>query len=383
MARVLVAEDDRHIRELLVDILFDAGYDVFQAKDGGAALEQAVKERPDLILLDVWMPVLDGFQVLDKLRDNPEIQSTPVVLLTAMPVIDGEQRGIRLGVDHYIPKPWSRETVELTVKVALREGQSAADEDEDEPEMWAGSSAQRKASSDSESQQYIPAGDALDLLARKLGGGIPLASFTLIEGTPTAGKSVLCQHLAYASLLDDRGVAYFSSECTPTGLMKQMDSIGLKAAKYLEKGRIDIYPVQDPDNENDSGSLLGALAQDIGHVSSQSDLVIVDAVTRLVSSSTSKDVIEFFSSILSLRSKGKSVIIVAHSYAFDDNLLGRVADMCDTHLKMSTGKMRSRVVRMAEVVKADNVKLDTDNVISFEVEPGTGIKIIPFSRAKA
>ena len=182
--------------------------------------------------------------------------------------------------------------------------------------------------------------------------------------------------------MDGRGVAYFSSEYTSTGLMKQMDSIGMRTAKYLEEGRIDIYPVQDPDNENDSGPMLGALAQDIGHVSSQSDLIIVDAVTRLVSFSTSKDIMEFFSTMRSLCSKGKTVIIVAHSFAFDDNLLGRVGDMCDTHLKMSTGKIRSKVLRIAEVVKADNVKLDTDNTVSFEVEPGTGIKIIPYSRAK-
>lgn len=170
MATVLVAEDDQYIRELLVDILFDAGYDVFQAKDGGAALEQAAKERPDLILLDVWMPVLDGFQVLDKLRGNPEIQSTPVVLLIGMPAIDGEQRGMQLGVKHYIPKPWRPETVERIVRVALRERQSAAGEEEHGQEMWAGSAAQRKAPSDSNSQQYIKSDEALELLARKWGG---------------------------------------------------------------------------------------------------------------------------------------------------------------------------------------------------------------------
>ena len=382
MARLLVAEDDRHIRELLVDILFDAGYDVLQAKDGGAALEQAVKERPDLILLDVWMPVLDGFQVLDKLREHPEIQSTPVVLLTAMPLIDGEQRGMQLGVYHYIPKPWARATVEMTVRVALREGQKAVDQEKDGPEMWAGSSAERKMPSDSASQQYIHTDDALTLLGRKMGGGLPLASFTLIEGTPAAGKSVLCQHLAYGSILDGRGVAYFSSEYTSTGILKQMDSIGLRVAKYLEEGRIDIYPVQNPDDENDAGPMLGALEKAIGHVSSQSDRVIVDAITRLVSLSTSKDIMAFFSSMRRLCSKGKTVIIVAHSYAFDGNMLGRVGDLCDTHLKLSTGKIRSKVVRMAEVVKANNVKLDRDNIISFEVELGTGIRIIPFSQAK-
>ena len=383
MATVLVAEDDQYIRELLVDILFDAGYDVFQAKDGGAALEQAAKERPDLILLDVWMPVLDGFQVLDKLRGNLEIQSTPVVLLTGMPAIDGEQRGMQLGVKHYIPKPWRPETVERIVRVALRERQSAAGEEEHGQEMWAGSAAQRKAPSDSNSQQYIKSDDALDLLARKLGGGIPLASLTFIEGAPTSGKSVLCQHLAYGSLLDGHGVAFFSSEFTSTGLMKQMDSIGLGTARFLKQGKIDIYPVQDPDNQEDSGPILGALAQDIGHVSSQIDLVIVDSITRLVSFSTSRNIMGFFSTMRSLCGKGKCVIIVANSYAFDDNLAARVGDISETHLKMSTGKMRSKVLRMVEIVKANSVKLDTDNVLSFEVEPGTGIKIIPYSRAKA
>lgn len=165
------------------------------------------------------------------------------------------------------------------------------------------------------------------------GGGIPLASLTFIEGAPTSGKSVLCQHLAYGSLLDGHGVAFFSSEFTSTGLMKQMDSIGLGTARFLKQGKIDIYPVQDPDNQEDSGPIPGALAQDIGHVSSQIDLVIVDSITRLVSFSTSRNIMGFFSTMRSLCGKGKCVIIVANSYAFDDNLAARVGDISETHLK--------------------------------------------------
>ena len=178
-------------------------------------------------------------------------------------------------------------------------------------------------------------------------------------------------------------MAYFSSEYTSTGLIKQMESIGLGAATSLKEGRLDIYPVQDADSDSEAGPMLGALALDIANVSSQSELVIVDAVTRLVSFCTSSDTMKFFSAMRNLCSKGKTVIIVSHSYAFDDNLLARVSDLCDTYLKMSTGKMRSKVLRVAELVKVDNVKLDSDNTISFEVEPGTGIKIIPYSRTKA
>ena len=100
MTKILVAEDDQYIRELLVDALFDTGYDVIEAKDGSAALEKASQEQPGLILLDVWMPALDGFQVLGKLREDPATESMPVVMLTALPAVEGESQGLELGVLH-------------------------------------------------------------------------------------------------------------------------------------------------------------------------------------------------------------------------------------------------------------------------------------------
>ena len=76
-----------------------------------------------------------------------------------------------------------------------------------------------------------------------------------------------------------------------------------------------------------------ALVQDIGHASSQINLVVVDSITRLVSFSTSRNIMGFFSTMRSLCGKGKCVIIVANSYAFDDNLAARVGDISETHLK--------------------------------------------------
>jgi DNA-binding response OmpR family regulator len=121
VAKILVAEDDRRVRELLVDTLFDAGYDVVEAKNGKAALERAFQEHPDLVLLDIWMPFVDGFEVLVKLREEPATKSVPVILLTALPAIQGEQDGMNLGVLHYITKPWAPGLVEATVRIALRE----------------------------------------------------------------------------------------------------------------------------------------------------------------------------------------------------------------------------------------------------------------------
>lgn len=111
MAKVLVADDEKNVRLSLVYILFDAGYDVIEPEDGAAAVRKAVLEQPDLILLDVMMPVMNGFEVLKQLRENPATESIPVVLLTALPPAEGERVGMNLGVSHYIAKPWEPETV--------------------------------------------------------------------------------------------------------------------------------------------------------------------------------------------------------------------------------------------------------------------------------
>jgi CheY-like chemotaxis protein len=72
MTTVLVVDDEWDIRELLVDTILDAGLEVIEAGDGKTALERANKDHPDLILLDVWMPGMDGFEVLGKLRGKPQ-----------------------------------------------------------------------------------------------------------------------------------------------------------------------------------------------------------------------------------------------------------------------------------------------------------------------
>ena len=84
MTKALVVEDERDIRQLLVDNLFDFGYDVLESRDGGEAVQMASQELPDLILLDVMLPVMDGFKVLRELRENPLTEAIPVILLTVL-----------------------------------------------------------------------------------------------------------------------------------------------------------------------------------------------------------------------------------------------------------------------------------------------------------
>ena len=73
--------------------------------------------------------------------------------------------------------------------------------------------------------------------------------------------------------------------------------------------------------------------------------------------------------------------MVAHTYSLNETMMYRLSAVSDAHLKLRVGKVRDKVVRMLEVVKANSVELNRDNTVSFEVEPGSGIRTIPFSRA--
>lgn len=119
MTKILVVEDDADIRELLVDILRDRGYDVFEAGDGGAALDLVNQEWPDIILLDVMMPVMDGLQVLKIVKDDPASRVTHVIMISAKSQEQDISDAINAGAWDYLIKPW--EAGEVEAKVANAE----------------------------------------------------------------------------------------------------------------------------------------------------------------------------------------------------------------------------------------------------------------------
>ena len=382
MAKILVAEDDRYIRGLLVDTLFDAGYDVIEAKDGNTAVERTNQEHPDLVLLDIWMPYLDGFEVLGQLQTDPSNASVPVILLTALPAVQGEQEGMRQGALHYITKPWAPGLVEATVRVALRESNPSSVEESDESVTWAGSTSYQRPLDDLWSQDKIHTAERLTPLEQIMDGGLSLGTLTLIEGAASAGKSVICQNLAYGALADGHSVAYFTSEHTPHSLSKQMDAIGLDVSQYMLSNQFAIYPMQDPIQGEDSGPLLSALALDIDRLPKSCNFVIVDAITNLVDFSQEPAILGFFSSVRRLSSIGRTIVVVSHSYALTEQVFTRLGTLCDAHFRLRTGNVRAKLVRMLEVTKANGIELDRDNLVVFQVEAETGVRIIPISRAK-
>lgn len=107
MTRILIADDEPHIRKLVSFTLGNRGYEVLEAVDGGEAYEKACAESPDIVLLDVMMPVMTGYDVLEKLKANPLTQDIPVVMLSAKSQQTEVQAGLAKGAQEYICKPFT------------------------------------------------------------------------------------------------------------------------------------------------------------------------------------------------------------------------------------------------------------------------------------
>jgi DNA-binding response OmpR family regulator len=115
--RILVVDDDPDIRGLVREVLDRRGFSVLEAGDGQEALRAFFDERPDLVVLDVQMPVLDGWKTLERIR---ELSDVPVVMLTARATELEKTRGLRAGADDYVTKPFGRQELLARVEALLR-----------------------------------------------------------------------------------------------------------------------------------------------------------------------------------------------------------------------------------------------------------------------
>ena len=104
MSKIMVVEDDASLREIYSIRITAEGYEVVSAGDGEEALAVAVREKPDLILSDVMMPKISGFDMLDILRSTPETANIKVIMMTALSADDQRERGERLGANRYLVK---------------------------------------------------------------------------------------------------------------------------------------------------------------------------------------------------------------------------------------------------------------------------------------
>jgi PleD family two-component response regulator len=117
--RILVAEDEANLRDVLCLQLRHANYDVIEAQDGEQALELTIRNLPDLVLLDVMMPKLTGFDVCEKLRASFSTRHIPIIILTAKAEITDKVTGLEGGANDYVTKPWAKKELLMRIKNAL------------------------------------------------------------------------------------------------------------------------------------------------------------------------------------------------------------------------------------------------------------------------
>jgi DNA-binding response OmpR family regulator len=117
--KILVADDSQIVRTLVSGRLSADGYEVLEAEDGEEAISLVLSERPALLVLDKVMPKLDGFEVVRRLREREETRQLPIVMLTEKGSEDDVLGGLKLGVDEYMPKPFSPRELSARVERVL------------------------------------------------------------------------------------------------------------------------------------------------------------------------------------------------------------------------------------------------------------------------
>ncbi len=120
MSKILIIDDDTAILELIKVNLELLGHEAITASDGVRGFALARQELPDLIILDVMMPDVDGFTVANRIRNNPSTKDIPILMLTALSMIQDKTKGFDAGVDDYLVKPFELEELKLRVRALLR-----------------------------------------------------------------------------------------------------------------------------------------------------------------------------------------------------------------------------------------------------------------------
>jgi two-component system cell cycle response regulator DivK len=105
--RILVVEDQEDLRGVLRDLLTGSGYAVLEASDGQVGIATAKSDRPDLVLMDIQMPGLDGYEATRQIKADPDLKATPIIAVSSFAMKGDEEKARAAGCDHYITKPYS------------------------------------------------------------------------------------------------------------------------------------------------------------------------------------------------------------------------------------------------------------------------------------
>ena len=379
---ILVVDDETHIRNLLVRNLQEAGFRTVSADNGATAFESIVERQPDLMLLDLSMPKVNGLELLAKIRQYPATESVPVIVLTAVPPGQAQLKTWKLGVQHYLQKPVTYERLILTVRVALREAQEKLVVRSESEETLAVDTQERDLHGSPESSVLDPI-LALGLVPQHL---------LFLYGQSGSGKSVLAQSIAYAAASRRKPVVYVTSDVPKSGrrfsspmtgtqgevettYATRMKSLGLDIEPMRQNGTFKVTPIDYP--MGIPSTLLGeraidGIAKAVELAPVGRSLIIIDDITVLAGIDRGLVLVRLMSYIKTIVDAGTSVIMSSQHGAMDSRALNNLLTSSNTFLRLAdSGESKTLIVQ-----KSETELLTAGMRLKFEVGEGSGVRVV-------
>jgi archaeal flagellar protein FlaH len=349
--KVLIIENDPQLIELIRYPLEEEGYAVVAAPDGRDGLPKCRREQPDLVMVDFKLPFMKGNEVCKSIRKDPATSHQRILMIADESQLEELEIGPGSSIDDFLIKPFN--PVELISKI--------------KPLL---------VSDEEQAAKLISTGNSD--LDNKMGGGVPVGSLTLIEGDSGAGKSVLSQQMMYGCLRDGYRLSLFTSENSVKSLVKQMRSLNMDILDYLLLDKLRVFPIETSRLGKDAPpTLMAAMKREKGR-----EMIFIDSLTSSIPSSSDKEVLGFFEDSKRLCGDGTTVLGIIHTHGLTRELLTRIRSLCDAHLQLRTEVVGNKLVKTIEVTKVRGAEQTTGNIVSFEVEPGWGIRVIPINKVK-
>jgi len=218
---------------------------------------------------------------------------------------------------------------------------------------------------------------------KKMGGGIPEGSLILIEGSSNAGKSVVTQQLINGALNTGFRCALYTTENTPRSLFRQMASLNLDVTDFFLLGAFNTYSVPAAMTPEAADFAFGKLHDHIAELQGHFDCIFIDSMTSFVSQVPESHTLSFLTGAKEFVDQNMTIFFTLHSHAFEEAMFMRIRSLCDAHLRLRTEEVRDQLIKVLEVAKVRGAEKTTGNIITFDVEPALGMRIIPMSSAKA
>ncbi len=218
---------------------------------------------------------------------------------------------------------------------------------------------------------------------KKMGGGIPEGSLILIEGSSNAGKSVVTQQFIHGALNSGFRCVLYTTENTARSLFRQMASLSLDVTDFYLLGAFNVYPVPAAMTPDAASTAFAKLLEHFAQLEGKFDVIFIDAMTSFVSQVPESQTLQFLTAVKRFVDDNMTIFFTLHSHAFEEAMFMRMRSLCDAHLRLRTEEMRDQLMKVLEVAKVRGAEKTTGNIVSFDVEPGLGMRIIPVSSAKA